>query len=167
MYLSEPTTGLVVGVEAEESAIRVQGEGRNWAQGSSCKQGRAGLVNAANLKARMYWWRQVIKEKQCWRWEMSKGWARGEGSLLGEGPKSPRSRTSCQIHQSEGRDLGTGTHLAWGVKSHTSYQIHQSEGRDLGTHLAQNLEASDHALAARSTNQRVVIWEQVHTLIHQ
>jgi hypothetical protein len=29
MYLSEPTTGLVVGVEAEESAIRVQGEGRN------------------------------------------------------------------------------------------------------------------------------------------
>jgi hypothetical protein len=29
MYLSELTTGLVVGVEAEESAIRVQGEGRN------------------------------------------------------------------------------------------------------------------------------------------
>jgi len=43
MYLSEPTTaGLVVGVdsvEAEESAInKSSGEGRNWAQGSSCKQ---------------------------------------------------------------------------------------------------------------------------------
>jgi hypothetical protein len=46
-----------------------------------------------------------------------------------------------------------------------------SMGGSVRTGKAQlkNLEASDHALAARSANQRswVVIWEQVHTLIHQ
>jgi hypothetical protein len=39
MYLSEPTTaGLVVGVEAEESAIRVQVKEEIEPKESSCKQ---------------------------------------------------------------------------------------------------------------------------------
>ena len=54
MYLSEPTTaGLVVGVEAEESAIKVQVKEEIEPKEAAVNK-RAGLVNAANLKARMY-----------------------------------------------------------------------------------------------------------------
>ena len=51
MYLSEPTTaGLVVGVEAEESAIRVQGKEEIELKEAAVKM-EAGLVNCRKLES--------------------------------------------------------------------------------------------------------------------